>query len=104
VIQLNHQAFGRAGSPHFCSFDTLADVTDEAIARGWVKFFNPEKGWGGIESPELPHDVWVHYSTIAGQGYRSLEEGERVEFAYEDCAGHQDSWHFRTLWVRRLPL
>lgn len=79
-------------------------MTDEAIARGRVSFFLPDKGWGGIESPDLRHDVWVYYTTIAGHGHRSLEEGEEVEFGYEDCAGHQDSWHYRTIWVRRLPL
>jgi CspA family cold shock protein len=79
-------------------------VNDEPLARGRVKFFLAEKGWGGIESPDLPHDVWVHFSAIAGAGYRSLEEGDKVEFRYEDCEGIQDSWHFRATWVRRLPL
>jgi CspA family cold shock protein len=79
-------------------------VNDEPLARGRVKFFLAEKGRGGIESPDLPHDVWVHFSAIAGAGYRSLEEGDRVEFRYENCAGIQDSWHFRATWDRRLPL
>lgn len=44
-----------------------------------MKFFNSEKGYGFI-SREGGEDVFVHYSNIQGQGYRSLEEGQRVEF------------------------
>jgi CspA family cold shock protein len=44
-----------------------------------VKFFNSEKGFGFI-SREQGDDVFVHYSNIQGRGYRSLEEGQRVEF------------------------
>jgi CspA family cold shock protein len=46
---------------------------------GTVKFFNAEKGFGFI-SREQGNDVFVHYSNIQGNGYRSLEEGQRVEF------------------------
>jgi CspA family cold shock protein len=44
-----------------------------------VKFFNAEKGFGFI-SREGGNDVFVHFSNIVGSGYRSLEEGQRVEF------------------------
>jgi len=44
-----------------------------------VKFFNTEKGYGFI-SREGGDDVLVHYSNIEGSGYRSLEEGQAVEF------------------------
>jgi CspA family cold shock protein len=44
-----------------------------------VKFFNAEKGFGFI-SREDGDDVFVHFSAIQGTGYRSLEEGQRVEF------------------------
>lgn len=50
-----------------------------AMATGTVKFFNNEKGYGFI-SREDGEDVFVHYSNIQGSGYRSLEEGQRVEF------------------------
>ncbi len=44
-----------------------------------MKFFNSEKGFGFI-SREQGSDVFVHYSNIQGSGYRSLQEGQRVEF------------------------
>jgi cold shock protein len=46
---------------------------------GTVKFFNAEKGFGFI-SREQGEDVFVHYSNIQGSGYKSLDEGQRVEF------------------------
>ena len=49
------------------------------MAQGTVKFFNAEKGFGFI-SREQGDDVFVHYSAIQGSGYRTLEEGQRVEF------------------------
>jgi cold shock CspA family protein len=48
-----------------------------------VKFFKDEKGWGGIESNQIPGDVWVIWSVIDGTGYRNLTPGEEVEFLYE---------------------
>jgi cold shock protein len=49
------------------------------VAQGTVKFFNAEKGFGFI-SREQGDDVFVHYSNIAGDGYKSLDEGQLVEF------------------------
>jgi CspA family cold shock protein len=47
--------------------------------QGRVKWFNAEKGYGFIEQ-ENGNDVFVHYSAINAQGYRSLNEGDMVEF------------------------
>ena len=52
---------------------------DPVQTRGTVKFFNAEKGYGFI-SREGGDDVFVHYSNIQGSGYRSLDEGQAVEF------------------------
>jgi CspA family cold shock protein len=49
------------------------------VVSGTVKFFNAEKGFGFI-SREGGDDVFVHFSQIEGEGYRSLQEGQRVEF------------------------
>lgn len=50
-----------------------------ARERGTVKWFNNEKGFGFIEREE-GGDVFVHFKAITGDGYRSLVEGQRVEF------------------------
>ena len=47
--------------------------------QGRVKWFNSEKGFGFIER-DGADDVFVHFSAIQGDGYRSLEDGQRVEF------------------------
>jgi CspA family cold shock protein len=49
------------------------------MAQGTVKWFNSEKGYGFISREEGP-DVFVHYSAIQMPGYRTLEEGQQVEF------------------------
>ncbi len=49
---------------------------------GTVKWFNGGKGYGFIER-EDGDDVFVHYSAVLGEGYRNLDEGQRVEFAVE---------------------
>jgi len=48
--------------------------------KGTVKWFNNAKGYGFIERSSGGSDVFVHYSGIAGDGYRELAEGEQVEF------------------------
>ena len=53
---------------------------DENMAQGAVKWFNAEKGYGFIAQDGGGADVFVHYSAIDTQGYRSLDEGQRVEF------------------------
>lgn len=51
----------------------------EQMALGKVKWFNKDKGYGFIER-EGESDVFVHYSAIDGDGFKTLEENERVEF------------------------
>jgi CspA family cold shock protein len=49
------------------------------LAQGTVKWFNAEKGYGFI-TLDTGSDAFVHYSAIEGAGYRTLSEGDRVEF------------------------
>jgi CspA family cold shock protein len=49
------------------------------MASGTVKWFNNAKGWGFISQEEGP-DVFVHYSQITGEGFRTLREGQVVQF------------------------
>ena len=51
------------------------------MAQGTVKWFNAEKGFGFISQDGDGNDVFVHYSAIDSGGYRSLDEGQRVEFS-----------------------
>jgi cold shock protein len=53
------------------------------MATGKIKWFNDAKGYGFIEL-EDGEDVFVHYSAIAGEGYRTLAEGAEVEFDVQE--------------------
>ncbi|PIQ89285.1 MAG: cold-shock protein [Candidatus Omnitrophica bacterium CG11_big_fil_rev_8_21_14_0_20_42_13] len=52
------------------------------MAKGKVKWFSNQKGYGFI-TPESGSDVFVHYSAIQGDGYKTLKEGDEVEFEIE---------------------
>ncbi|MEV0354370.1 cold shock domain-containing protein [Nonomuraea sp. NPDC050680] len=73
------------------------------MARGTVKFWKAEKGWGAISSADLPAgrgDAFAHFSEVVGDGFRELEQGDVVEFDVEE--GQQDSFQFRALNVRKV--
>ena len=57
------------------------------MARGTVKWFNEEKGYGFISPDEGGEDLFVHYSSIEGTGLRSLTEGDRA--SYEPAYGRK---------------
>ncbi len=53
------------------------------MERGTVKWFNAAKGYGFIQRPS-GEDVFVHFKAINGEGYRSLNQGDKVEFEVEN--------------------
>ncbi len=53
---------------------------------GTVKWFNPAKGFGFITRDDGGKDVFVHFSAIQSEGFRTLDEGQRVEFEVEEGA------------------
>lgn len=54
------------------------------VKYGRVKWFDPRKGYGFIELEDGSGDVFVHFSDIIGEGYRTLEEGQKVRFEILD--------------------
>jgi CspA family cold shock protein len=57
------------------------------MAQGTVKWFNEEKGYGFISPDDGGEDLFVHFTGIVGEGFRSLEEGEKV--TYEAAQGRK---------------
>jgi cold shock protein len=68
----------------FGATSTLGDTEHQegSVPQGKVKWFNAQKGYGFITGDD-GQDVFVHYSAIQGDGFRSLQEGESVEFEIE---------------------
>ncbi len=57
---------------------------DNGRTTGTVQWFSRVKGFGFVRPDDQEEDVFVHYSSIRGEGYRNLDEGQRVEFTVED--------------------
>jgi CspA family cold shock protein len=66
------------------------------MARGTVKWFNDHKGYGFI-SAEGQQDVFVHHSAIEGRGFRTLHEGEQVEFEVRSSARGEEAAHVQKI-------
>jgi CspA family cold shock protein len=54
------------------------------MATGSVKWFNDSKGYGFIQAEETDRDIFVHYSAIQGDGFKTLAEGQKVNFELID--------------------
>lgn len=58
------------------------------MAKGTVKWFNEKKGFGFIVDPNVPGDIFVHFSVIKSDGFKTLQEGDEVEYElYHDDKG-----------------
>ena len=60
--------------------------------KGTVKWFNDSKGYGFIEQPD-GEDIFVHFSAIEAEGFRTLAEGEKVEFEIRDSEKGKQAAH-----------
>ena len=56
------------------------------MSKGKVKYFNDRKGWGFISSDELDKDIYVHYTQINMEGYKTLKEGQEVIYELANTA------------------
>lgn len=73
---------GKQGNLILSSLSTTVTGGKYVMAKGKVKWFNAKKGYGFISS-EKGEDVFVHFSEIQSDGYKTLDEGQDVEFEIE---------------------
>jgi cold shock protein len=72
------------------------------VVEGIVKRWDEDEGWGVLSSPDVPGDVFAHFSDIVSEGYRSLNDGERVRFDWEHYELGQNGYFYRATRVVRL--
>jgi cold shock CspA family protein len=71
---------------------------ETTLATGFIKWIKFEKGWGCIESDEVPGDVWFHFGDL-NFPLEDLKQGQRVRFV--SLSAEQDSWKFRAEKISR---
>jgi CspA family cold shock protein len=69
-------------------------IKEDSVSQGTVKWFSNEKGYGFIARPD-GEDLFVHFSAIEGDGYRTLHEGQEVEFEIVDGEKGQQAANVR---------
>nr|WP_312480694.1 RNA chaperone/antiterminator CspA [Kosakonia cowanii] len=69
-----------------CGSRKLKEISVSNKMTGLVKWFNSEKGFGFITPTDGSKDVFVHFSAIQGSDYKTLDEGQKVEFSLENGA------------------
>jgi cold shock protein len=74
------------------------------VIRARVRSWSDEEGWGVLDAPAAPGGIFVHFSAIAGSGFRNLSAGEEVEVDVEGPRPFdQDGHRYRAVSLRRLP-
>lgn len=99
------QARGKSRCPGLASSQPLGHAgpgRPRAVIEGIVRSWDDVAGWGVLASPDVPGEVFAHFSHIDAVGYRSLVEGERVRFNCEPYPPGQDRYFFRATRVVRL--
>jgi CspA family cold shock protein len=73
------------------------------VTRAVVERWYDEEGWGVADAAEAPGGIFIHFSGIDGEGYRSLNEGEAVELNLSPMPREHDGCRWECRSVRRLP-
>lgn len=88
---------GAAGTNLGMPYDSAAHQRDGNMATGTVKWFNSSKGYGFISPNSGGDDVFAHFSAIEMEGYKTLKEGQPVEFEIQEGPKGPQAAHIRSL-------